>query len=266
VKELCAEIGAIRKLEEVVEKMREEMTALRKTVSRAALDATPAAAPGVLPPPVVTADAASTVMPPPIMIATGASCSVRLPPVGTTAGASFSVSPKVNSPFVGHGVERHHRGLEFQTLSPVKGTNSHFPPYTHPHPESLPHPTFALRKSYSSSMLDTGQPAVALGLGSPQEAPGPWETHPSGDKLPKLNFPKFDGENPWLWICNCNDYFEMYEVASRRWIKVSTMHLTGAATRWFPVVEQQVIKMSRPQFTALVLERFGKDQHELFIR
>jgi hypothetical protein len=115
-------------------------------------------------------------------------------------------------------------------------------------------------------MLDTGQPAVALGLGSPHAAPRPWETHPSSDKLPKLNFPKFDGDNPRLWIRNCNDYFEMYEVAPRRWIKVSTMHLTGAAARWFPAVEQQVLHMSWPQFTALVLERFGKDQHELLIR
>jgi hypothetical protein len=80
-----------------------------------------------------------------------------------------------------------------------------------------------------------------------------------------MNFPKFDGENPRLWIRNCNDYFETYDVAPRRWIKVSMMHLTGAAARWFPAVEQQVITMSWPQFTALVLECFGKDQHELLI-
>ena len=39
VKELRSEIGAIRKSEDAVEKIREEMTALCKTVSRAALDA-----------------------------------------------------------------------------------------------------------------------------------------------------------------------------------------------------------------------------------
>jgi len=55
-------------------------------------------------------------------------------------------------------------------------------------------------------------------------------------------------------------------VAPRRWIKVSTMHLTGAAARWFLAVEQQVLRMSWPQFTALVMKRFGKDQHELLIR
>jgi len=205
-------------------------------------------------------------MPPPVVTAGGMLFGMP-PPVVTAAGASSSAGPKVTGPFVGHGVEHHHRGLEFQTLSPVKGTNYNFPPYTHPNPQSLPHPTFALRKSYSSSMLDTGQPAAALGLGSLQEAPEqPWENHHSSDKLPKLNFPKFDGENPRLWIRNCNDYFEMYDVAPRRWIKVSTMHLTGAAARWFPAVEQQVVQMSWPQFTAIVLERFGKDQHELLIR
>jgi hypothetical protein len=44
------------------------------------------------------------------------------------------------------------------------------------------------------------------------------------------------------------------------------MHLSGAAARWFLAVEQQVLTMSWPQFTTLVLERFGKDQHELLIR
>jgi hypothetical protein len=33
----------------------------------------------------------------------------------------------------------------------------------------------------------------------------------------------------------------MYDVAPRQWIKVATMHLSGATARWFPVVEQQVL-------------------------
>ena len=94
-------------------------------------------------------------------------------------------------------------------------------------------------------MLDTGQTAVGLGLGT-QETPELWDPNQSNDKLPKLNFPKFDRENPRLWLRNCTDYFEMYEVAPRRWIKVSMMHLTGAAARWFPAIEQQVLRMSWP--------------------
>ena len=48
VAELRAEIGAFRKTEERVELLREEMTALRKSVSRSVLDATQAAPTGVL--------------------------------------------------------------------------------------------------------------------------------------------------------------------------------------------------------------------------
>jgi hypothetical protein len=58
----------------------------------------------------------------------------------------------------------------------------------------------------------------------------------------------------------------MYDVAPRRWIKVATMHLSGAVARWFPVVEQQVLMLKWPVFCMLVMERFGKDQHELLIR
>jgi len=56
VQELCAEIGAIiPKSEEAVEKLREEMMALRKTVSRTALEMVPGAATGILHPPVLAA-------------------------------------------------------------------------------------------------------------------------------------------------------------------------------------------------------------------
>ena len=48
IAELRAEIGAFRKTEEKVESMREEMTALRKSVSRSVLDAMQAAPTGVL--------------------------------------------------------------------------------------------------------------------------------------------------------------------------------------------------------------------------
>ena len=78
-------------------------------------------------------------------------------------------------------------------------------------------------------MLDVGPAVTGLGVGTPWGVPDPpWDGH-SNDKLSKLTFPRFDGENPRLWIRQCNDYFEMYDVAPRHWIKVSKMHLSGAA-------------------------------------
>ena len=56
VDELRAEVGAIRKTDEKVETLREEMTALRKSVSRSVLDVALAVPTGVLPsPPKVSA-------------------------------------------------------------------------------------------------------------------------------------------------------------------------------------------------------------------
>ena len=95
MKELRSKIKAIRMSEEVVEKMREAMMALRKTMSHAALKATPSTASSVLPPPLVSM--------------------VR---------ASSSAGPKVTGPFVGHGVAQHHRGHESWTPLTVKGTLS----------------------------------------------------------------------------------------------------------------------------------------------
>jgi hypothetical protein len=52
-------------------------------------------------------------------------------------------------------------------------------------------------------------------------------------RLPKLDFPMFAGDDPQIWKSRCEKYFQMYEVESSMWIKVASMHLEGAAARWF---------------------------------
>ena len=46
----------------------------------------------------------------------------------------------------------------------------------------------------------------------------------SGGRVPKVAFPKFDGDNPKLWISRCEDYFELYNLDPSVWIKFSSMH------------------------------------------
>jgi hypothetical protein len=46
-------------------------------------------------------------------------------------------------------------------------------------------------------------------------------------KLPKMNFPRFDGENPKLWQSHCDNYFKMYAIESCVWVRVVTMHFNG---------------------------------------
>jgi hypothetical protein len=55
---------------------------------------------------------------------------------------------------------------------------------------------------------------------------------PNTGRMPKLNSPEFDGENPRLWIKHSKDYFELCQVESRAWIKIASMYFTKSAARW----------------------------------
>ncbi|CAN6343657.1 unnamed protein product [Urochloa humidicola] len=87
-------------------------------------------------------------------------------------------------------------------------------------------------------------------------------------RLPKLNFLVFEGENPKLWISHSQDYFDLYQVPSHRWIKVASMHITPASTagRWLQSVEKRLTQASWSEFCQMILDRFGKEHHELLIR
>jgi hypothetical protein len=85
-------------------------------------------------------------------------------------------------------------------------------------------------------------------------------------RLPKLNFPEFTGENPRLWISRCENYFDMYEVESYRWIQIASMYLIDAAARWFQSVHHRLKSASWHEFATLLLDRFGREQKELLIR
>ncbi|PUZ69773.1 hypothetical protein GQ55_2G138300 [Panicum hallii var. hallii] len=80
------------------------------------------------------------------------------------------------------------------------------------------------------------------------------------EKLPKVPFPIFDGENPKLWISRCEKYFVIYHVDPSMWVKVSVMQFSGAAARWFQAVEKRLAHDSWPDLCKLVLKRFGKEQ------
>jgi hypothetical protein len=97
------------------------------------------------------------------------------------------------------------------------------------------------------------------------EGPGHFSAKNLGN-LPKIHFPSFDGDNPRLWQKRCEDYFIMYEVDPAVWIRVSSMQFTGPAARWLQSVESRVSTMSWGEFGRLILERFGKDQHQLLLR
>ena len=81
-----------------------------------------------------------------------------------------------------------------------------------------------------------------------------------------MDFPIFYGENPKLWLSRCDDYFDMYFVEPSQWIRVATMRMTGVASRWLQSLDPKVKTVSWEEFCKLVLDHFGRDQHEILIR
>lgn len=85
-------------------------------------------------------------------------------------------------------------------------------------------------------------------------------------RLPKINFPQFDGSQPQLWKRQCESYFEMYETEPAMWVKVASMHFSGRASRWLQSVEKRLRQFGWEEFCGLIHDRFGREQHESLIR
>jgi hypothetical protein len=71
------------------------------------------------------------------------------------------------------------------------------------------------------SRVTQSSPSVSPNSGSESRVPM--------GKLHKMNFPKFESDNPKLWQSRCENYLEMYTVDSSVWVKVATMHFEGPA-------------------------------------
>jgi hypothetical protein len=99
----------------------------------------------------------------------------------------------------------------------------------------------------------------------PQITPAPNPT-PNLGRLPKLTFPRFNGDNTCSWRTLAEDYFAMYGVESSMWICVSRQHFDGPAKSWIHSIESQLPGCSWDEFCRLLRDRFDRDQHEILIR
>ncbi len=83
-----------------------------------------------------------------------------------------------------------------------------------------------------------------------------------GPRLPKSDFPKFDGDNPKLWKKNSEKYFEMYQVSYENWAKFSTLHFVGNAALWLQTNEALHSVETWPELCIAVHSKFGKDKYQ----
>lgn len=87
-----------------------------------------------------------------------------------------------------------------------------------------------------------------------------------GSAIPALEFPKFDGSNPRIWIRRCETYFDICDTPMVHWVKLATINFTGSATFWMQSVEMNLRELNWNDLCQAVIDRFEKDQHHHLIR
>lgn len=85
-------------------------------------------------------------------------------------------------------------------------------------------------------------------------------------RMPKMDVPRFDGEQPKLWQIQCEDYFEMYGTAPSLWVRLASLQFTGPAARWLSSIKTSIRKYTWQEFSQEVVFRFDRNQHQSLIR
>jgi hypothetical protein len=89
--------------------------------------------------------------------------------------------------------------------------------------------------------------------------------HNDNGRMPKMNFPTYEGEYTRLWVQQAEDYFDMYDVRPHRWVKVSRMNFRGAAARWIESLAHPDC-IPWPDFCKQLHDRFGREQRDKLVR
>lgn len=78
---------------------------------------------------------------------------------------------------------------------------------------------------------------------------------------PKMDFPKFDGENPKLWQQECETFFELYHVMPALRTRYASLNFKGTAALWLRNVEAKGRLEEWGEMCRLVHEKFGKNKY-----
>lgn len=84
--------------------------------------------------------------------------------------------------------------------------------------------------------------------------------------MPKLDFPKFDGENPCLWKDRCEQYFEVYAISEVLKPRFAALNFVGTAAVWLQTVELRGRFQSWPALSDAICKYFDRDQYQLHMK
>ena len=87
----------------------------------------------------------------------------------------------------------------------------------------------------------------------------------SGPRLPRSDFPQFDGDNPKWWKKSCEKYFRLYNVQNRLWLDFATMHFKGNAALWLQTYEALHSVATWPELCVGVFAKFNRDKYAKYM-
>ena len=93
-----------------------------------------------------------------------------------------------------------------------------------------------------------------------------YHPYPPLTPFPEVEFHKFDGSNPRLWVKRCETNFDVYQTDPGVWVRLASMRLTGSTALWFQTIHDPVNTMTWDSFVSAVCNRFDKHEHNHLLR
>ncbi|KAL9426701.1 hypothetical protein AB3S75_033478 [Citrus x aurantiifolia] len=81
-------------------------------------------------------------------------------------------------------------------------------------------------------------------------------------RFSKLNFPKFEGENPSGWIYTCDRFFNINEIVEEEKVEMALIHLEGQALEWFQGYEVGHENINWESFSTDAIAHFGPNAYD----
>jgi hypothetical protein len=84
--------------------------------------------------------------------------------------------------------------------------------------------------------------------------------------MPRIDFPKFDGEHHRLWKEKCEKYLMMCDVHQDLWAPFATLHFHGHVAYWLQTFEAQHKNYNLVALCVVVEAKFGKEMYHNYMR
>jgi len=78
----------------------------------------------------------------------------------------------------------------------------------------------------------------------------------------RLEFPRFDGDDPETWCCRAEQFFDFYDTPDAQQLSISAFHMDGKALVWFQELKASNTISYWLEFVEAIQIRFGQGSYD----